>query len=67
MFIICHTGNNRICPAMEFEELKTAICFVHKTEFPTKEGYDHHIKEIHMGLHIDEIERLRRKLNVRDL
>ena len=52
---------------MEFEELKTAICFVHKTEFPTKEGYDHHIKEIHMGLHIDEIERLRRKLNVRDL
>lgn len=32
-------------------------CYLHHIEFSSKEAYLHHIKELHMGMQVSEIEK----------
>ena len=38
--------------------MKETCCDEHGVTFPTRDGLSHHIKEIHYGMKIDEIEKM---------
>lgn len=42
----------------EVEQMKDKCCEEHGIEFPNNNGLSHHIKEIHYGMKIDEIEKM---------
>ena len=60
LFSICYYGNLGICTTLEGEELsrlRKNYCYVHSIKFPSDEAYKHHIKEMHVGMTVTEIDK----------